>query len=276
VSLKKQNITVKRKIGEAELIRLKKMKPYIKPTIPHKHGGYNEIIFITKGEGFHTIEFDTHSVNPPIIYNLKPGQIHHWEFTEKPEGYVLMYKLEFIQEFHQLNSNEFEIDESILLDKETCSRFEQIFNEISDELEKKRGSHHQLVASYLNIILIELSRLSQESKHEKSTLDSRYQRFTALIQHHFRAKKKVNEYAELMSISPKNLNEICKKFSGKTASSLIRNQIITEAKRVLIHTDKSISELSLDLGFEDSSHFAKYFKSLIGSSPKVFRSKRFQ
>lgn len=276
MTLKNHNISTKQKIGESEFIKLKKMKPYIKPTKPHKHGGYHEIIFITKGEGFHSIEFDTYPVNPPIIYTLQPGQIHHWEFTEKPEGYVLMYKPEFIQKFHQLNSKDFTIDQAIMLDEKISFRFEHIFAAIEEELERKGENYQQLVASYLNVIRIELNRLSDKSKPEQSSLQSRYQSFKTLVENQFKSRKKVSEYADLMSISPKTLNDLCKRCSGETASSLIKHQIITEAKRVLIHTDMSISELSLHLGFEDSSHFAKYFKSVIGVSPKVFRTKRFQ
>jgi AraC-like DNA-binding protein len=271
---KTKNITTKDKIGLSELFKLKKMKPYIKPTKPHKHLGYDEIILLFAGEGFHTIEFNSYNIVPPVIFTLKPSQVHHWEFTEKPEGYVLMFKPEFLQQFQIINTGNLGIDECIQLNDKSRPIFNALFKAITNELEENKENYKKSISSYLNILLIELERLS--IKHNHALTNSKFQLFNEFIKQHFLKEKKVNKYAEMLNISSKHLNDLCKTSSGKTASSIIQNYVNTEAKRLLIYTDKNISQITFELGFDNSSHFAKFFKTQVGTSPTLFRKNRFQ
>ncbi|MCG8574651.1 MAG: helix-turn-helix transcriptional regulator [Flavobacteriales bacterium] len=253
------------------------MKPYIKPTKPHKHLGYHEIILITEGEGFHTIEFNRHQVTPPVIFCLKPGQIHHWEFTDKPEGYVLMYKSEFIQDLNISPSDHTDIDPFIQLSKVNDQVVVKgLFDSIEKELTDKKENFKSSISCYLRILLIELERLSKRTDDMTSGTNLKFKMFGELVKRKIKTLKKVNEYAELLHISPKHLNQLCKEACGKTASAVIHGQISTEAKRYLIHTDKNISEIAFELGFDDSSHFSKFFRIQTGLTPSNFRKDRFQ
>lgn len=272
----KERIKTKDKIGLTDVVKLKRMKPYIKPTEPHKHGDYIEIILITRGEGFHTVELNSYTVAPPVIFTLQPGQLHHWEFTEKPEGFVLMFKPKFLREFLLRSFHEFDIDQCLYLDQQTGNHLHALFNWIEKEFEEKRENYLHSIASYLNLSLIELERLSSEDKENRQVSGAKMQSFKHLVGIHFREKRKVNQYAEMLHISPKHLNDICKASTGKTASTLIFSHVCTEAKRLLIYTESSISEIAAQLGFDDSSHFAKFFKTQIGTSPMHFRKNRFQ
>ena len=211
-----------------------------------------------------------------MIFCLEPGQVHHWEFTEKPEGYVLMFKTEFLKRFQISNLGKFDVDECIHLNSKYSQLFEQFFKSIEDELENKRENFKNTIGCYLNIMLIELERLSNKSNDQGKDVNSKFAMFNELVRQKFRTEKKVQAYAEMLHISSKHLNALCKESSGKTASNIIQNQVGTEAKRLLIYTDKNISEIAYELGFDDSSHFAKFFKKQLGVSPTLFRKNRFQ
>ena len=83
----------------------------------------------------------------------------------------------------------------------------------------------------------------------------------------------VKEFAAQLSVTPAHLNESVKEHTGITASSHIKEQIILESKRLLTHTELTVSEISVRLFFEDSSYFAKYFKKSTGISPSAYRTK---
>ncbi|UZR98230.1 hypothetical protein [Chondrinema litorale] len=68
------------------------MKPVIKPTKPHKHDGYHELIFLNKGSGVHHIDDDIFEVVPPVGFFLRNGQVHCWDFCQIPEGFVILFK----------------------------------------------------------------------------------------------------------------------------------------------------------------------------------------
>jgi AraC-like DNA-binding protein len=83
--------------------------------------------------------------------------------------------------------------------------------------------------------------------------------------------KNVSHYADLLSLSPYQLNAITKASVGKTASDLITEQIILEAKRYLLATPNQIKDVADHLGYEDVSYFIRFFKKHTGHSPDAFR-----
>ena len=61
--------------------------------------------------------------------------------------------------------------------------------------------------------------------------------------------------------------------TGVTAGHLIRQRVLTEAKRQLIFTTLAINEIAYDLSFSDPSHFARFFRQQTGTTPQAFREK---
>src|SRR5690606_4620170 len=94
-----QKIEIKKKLENHKIIKVSRMKPVIKPTKPHKHEGYHELIFLLKGSGFHQIDMEKIEVLSPIGFYLRPGQVHYWDFSKIPEGYVMLFKEEVLDDF---------------------------------------------------------------------------------------------------------------------------------------------------------------------------------
>ena len=87
---------------------------------------------------------------------------------------------------------------------------------------------------------------------------------------------KVAEIAKKLHVTPQNLNAIARKESGKAARELISQQVTLEAKRYLLHTDLTVSEIAFALKFSDPSHFVRYFRKVTGVTPQAFRSDSIQ
>jgi len=83
--------------------------------------------------------------------------------------------------------------------------------------------------------------------------------------------KTISEYAQLLNITPVHLNRICQSLVQKTALQIVHEKLITEAKKFLLYTDKTISEIAYSLSFKDPSHFSKFFKKMVGVGPRKFR-----
>ena len=81
----------------------------------------------------------------------------------------------------------------------------------------------------------------------------------------------VKDYAELLCVTPNYLNEVIKLSINSSAKDFIQDRIILEAKRMAIFTGKSGKEIGFELGFEDPSHFSKFFKTNAGLSLQDFK-----
>jgi AraC family transcriptional activator of pobA len=95
----------------------------------------------------------------------------------------------------------------------------------------------------------------------------------ALLEEHFRKERLLEFYAEKLAVTPDRLNDIVKRATGVTAGHLIRQRVLTEAKRQLVFTSLAIHEVAYDLSFSDPSHFARFFRKQTGTTPQAFREK---
>ena len=98
--------------------------------------------------------------------------------------------------------------------------------------------------------------------------------FNFLVEQHFRTKHSVEEYALLLHKAPKTLANLFKKTGNKTPSQYIQARIMLEARRLLRYTDKSISEIAYEIGYEDIQSFSRFFKKQEGESPSDFRENK--
>jgi len=83
----------------------------------------------------------------------------------------------------------------------------------------------------------------------------------------------VAQLADELAITPVHLNRICRTVAGKSASQLLHDYILHEARRYLTYSTYCVSEVVYPLHFEYSNYFAKFFKKHIGFSPTDFQER---
>lgn len=271
-------IGIKDKLGSDTLFKVSRFKEVIKRTKPHKHDGYYELICIAEGEGFHQVEMDTFPIQAPESYFLKPNQVHCWQFTAIPKGYVLLIKEDFfdpIAEAPILN---------LIRNLNTITRISladhlgliSLFEEMRKEFENPGHLTKDVISGYLRAIFARILQLSQTGEDSPKTEDSLYRRFQKLLGEKCPELHLVSDFAALLHTTPQNLNAVCRKYSNKSAGEHLANQLSLEAKRYILHTDLSMNEIADQLAFNDASYFTKFFKKQTGLTPPQFRGQYFQ
>lgn len=101
--------------------------------------------------------------------------------------------------------------------------------------------------------------------------DNYFRRFVELLQTHVKHEHEVSFYAEQLHITPKYLGEVCKHKSGHKAKDIISFMLLTNIKRDVILSGKSIKNIAYEYNFADQSSFGKFFKKMTGISPLVFK-----
>lgn len=95
--------------------------------------------------------------------------------------------------------------------------------------------------------------------------------FMKLLELYFLTERNLPFYADALDLTPKYLSAVIKEVSGCHFTYWIDEPLITEAKKMLYYTDKSIKQISQELGFVDQSKFGRFFKNITGMSPRMFR-----
>lgn len=143
-----------------------------------------------------------------------------------------------------------------------------------NDLEEKDHLQGEMLRSLLKRLLITSTRMLQKEIAEpdiaKPQMDL-IRRYNILVEQHFKEFHQVKDYANLLFKSPKTLSNLFSKHIGKSPLLVINERIILEAKRLLLYSDKSTEEIAQELGYNDSSHFSKFFKKHVGDSPSSYR-----
>jgi AraC-like DNA-binding protein/quercetin dioxygenase-like cupin family protein len=271
-------IEIKNKLEEGLTFKVSRFKEKIKRTRPHTHDEYYELIFLEEGEGFHSIEDEKFVVSTPEFYFLKPGQLHFWQFTSVPKGFVVLFmESEFdpIKEAGLISLyRDLSVNMRIGLLSGTYPG--NILQEIFNEYQVNSGYSRTIIHGLLKALIGKLLQITEKEKKKPEKPVSMFDRFQRLLANECPRLHKVNEFADLLHTTPQNLNAICRKQMNKTASELINERILLEAKRNILHTDSTINEIAELMNFNDPSHFVKFFRKSEGLTPLQFRAKYFQ
>ncbi|WDF54208.1 AraC family transcriptional regulator [Mucilaginibacter sp. KACC 22063] len=261
------NIPVKDKM-EADLeIKVSLMKEVIKPTRPHRHANYHELILLNQGSGFHEIDGHQFEVISPVAYYLRPGQTHCWNFSSLPKGFVILFREELLlkEDIEIL----FRFPAQIALSAADHPLFDLV-NLLYNEF-KSAAPDTGTYRAYLHLLIAKLRQLSKTGKPIFNGADHLFQQYKRLVNDHFAQTRELGFYAERLHVTTAVLNETCKKAVYKTPAVVINERILLEAKLLLSATGKSVHEIATDLGFTDSPHFIKFFKQNTNLTPGAYR-----
>ena len=98
-----------------------------------------------------------------------------------------------------------------------------------------------------------------------------FDRFIQLVNQHCRQQHQIGYYADRLCLTERYLGTVIRQTSGTTAKDWIDRALITQAKVLLRHSDKSVMQISENLDFPNPSFFSKYFKRLTGMTPGEYK-----
>lgn len=133
----------------------------------------------------------------------------------------------------------------------------------------------ETAGAYLKLFLIEcngLCSLFPDTNLQNIEVSKTLVRnFKDLVERKYSISHLVKDYAESLNVTPNYLNEVIKTSINIPAKEYIQSRLILEAKRLAVFTEKSAKEIGFELGFEDPSHFSKFFKNNTGQSIQAFK-----
>jgi len=244
---------------------------------PHSHQ-YEELIIGIEGQLEHYIDFKETIVEAPFISFVTKGKVHRVKVLLKDNNcnmWVLRFKSEFIPETTFQLYSLYHDNSNLILPANTC--FKRLTNicEIINEEYTASNPDYSVIRHLLSALftMIESERKKQEDGENvlQKNQSQTFKNFLKILEENFRRPEGVEFYAEKLFMSSRNLNKICQTILQQSVSEIIETRKLIEAKNLLVSTDKTISEIGFELGYNEKSYFTNVFKKKSGQTPSEFR-----
>ena len=253
------------------------MEPY-KP--PFKKDFY--FIALVNNAGKTKITYDNTSVtqlNSFLVFQ-SPGLVYSFFRDNEASGYLIYFKKECFSFFKPEFEKEFPFFDLLhtnffTLNQSRFNEFAPLFEEVLQAFEKGPDKSHTIAALKLLALLYELkgfaTSFSQWEQGFSTPQQVLLKKFIQLVNNYYLEKRTIEEYAELLFITPNHLTQTIKAASGKNALAFINERIMTEARSLIRYTDFDMAQIAWQLNFSDPANFGKFFKRHAGITPLAFR-----
>ncbi len=246
------------------------------------HHKWFTILICSNATGELAIDDHKMNFNKPQAIFLTPGHHIHFSDSHNLEGYAVSFNKEFYCiEFHDsevscqglLFVNNFSLVH-FDLDEQQLTIYHNTAKEMIAEMENQASLQDEMLKNLLKNLLIRSNRLFRAEMSNGEVDDTNIdfvRKFSDLVEKHFKEIKQVEQYASMMSIAPASLTKKLQKYGIDSPSRIIKTRVVTEAKRLLLYTGKSIKEIASIIGYDDQFYFSRIFTKETGLSPSEYK-----
>jgi AraC-like DNA-binding protein len=246
----------------------------------HRYVFY-QLLYVTRGECTHSVDFRPVHCEPGSLLVLRPGQAHNFGLDEDWDGWVVLFRPEFILSSPVLPDLKLAVGldrlpehlslrgREMRIVTDTIARMREDAGIEAPPTEVNALLRYQLYALLLRLGILCDRHVARTGVGTRAM--QRFRSFQALVEDNFARWHQVARYADRLGCSEKSLTRATAEAVGISPKAFIVSRIILEAKRLLAHTSLSVSSIGESLGFEETTNFAKFFKREAVCTPAEFR-----
>jgi AraC family transcriptional activator of pobA len=251
---------------------------------PHRHN-FQEILWVRSGRGKHAIDGRELTIQPNTFYLIAKGQVHQLITGIDLDGFVIRFSDAFLPNFLSQEMGHYQtvlfnnvtINHTLPVPLDALPNFEALLGLLLAEFNSAGGrSNQEILRHLLTVLLIKLGKVQREVVRGGETAVSPeaqlFHEFTLLLEEQASQTHAVQDFAQMLNITPRQLSDITREFVGQTAKHLIEDRLMLEARRLLTFTNLSVKEIAHQLGYKDPSHFSKIFKKKTKTTPQSYKT----
>jgi AraC family transcriptional activator of pobA len=239
---------------------------------PHRHARLHQVLLVARGGGQVTLEGQSHRLRPMSLVNVPTGQVHGFAFKPDTDGWVVTFVSEFLDQ--------------VLVPSEGLARIlgtpgvlrgTAEMRKVATSIFAEFGGRHYARAHVLRALsamllgLVARALAAEQGATARAPGADLVRRFEALLDAHFLEHWPVARYAQALKVTPTHLTRVVRETYGCPATHMIRDRMVREARRHLVYTNLSVSEIAYALRFDDPAYFTRTFTQATGQSPRDFR-----
>lgn len=245
---------------------------------PHRHSDLVQLLYVQDGRAELEVEGALQRVEEASLQVVPALSVHGFRFSRDIQGHVLSLALPLVEQletglplaplaaasWHAVGGEKPWLD--------------ALFESIAQEYSQPAAGRDLLLQSLISILLVWIGRRCLAAQQrEAAPLDKgrvHLQRFTRLLEEHYREHWPIERYAADLGLSAAHLNALCRSLAGLSALQVINQRVLLEAKRNLVYTTMTINQVADSLGFSEPAYFSRFFKRSTGVAPQAFRQRR--
>ena len=235
------------------------------PTAMHAHANHLELQYISGGKAHIRIGGHPYDVQKGDVIVYNAGVLHD-EYADPVCGMsfyncgIKDFQLPYLPPNHLLPHDV----KPVLRTGTVADNIRAIFHTLFEQISQRKPCAVEVCHCLLNALLILLvNQLPKEKLIPRNKFDASYKNFTANIT--------VEELSKIANMSVSGFAHHFKKVFGLAPGQYLIRLRIGAGQKLLITTDKSVTEISMELGYDNVSHFNNQFKKFVGTSPQNYR-----
>ena len=239
---------------------------------PHRHDRLHQLLLLTAGAGVVQVDGQSQPLVPMTLVNVPPGDVHAFTFRQGTEGWVMTLAVELLDEI---------LGTSVEVRRTLGSAFvvaadstlPPLAARIADEFAGRSPARPLMLRGLASQLLALAARSAPSARLPANDLteSNLFDRFRTLLEVNYVRHWRVADYADALAISATHLSRVTRAATGRSASALIDERVIREARRYLVYTNRPIVSITDELGFSDPAYFTRVFSRVTGMSPRAFR-----
>ncbi len=246
---------------------------------------FHMLVCVKQGVCTQVVDFKPICCSTGSLLVLRAGQAHNFGPDENWDGWIVLFRPEFILPASasardlKLAVDLGQLPEHIALDGSELRSLTRALEQMREDshCDASLDDVHALLRHQLHALLARLGILQGRRPPQEPAISpklQRFKRFQQLVEERFAEWHQVADYAAQLGYTEKSLARAIAASMGTTAKAFITARIILEAKRLLVHTDLTVSAIAGELGFDDPTNFSKFFKREADCTPADFRHRQ--
>jgi AraC family transcriptional activator of pobA len=247
---------------------------------PHVHRDLNHIILIGEGGGAMQAEAAQVSFDAPCLLLIPAGTVHGFTWHSDSSGHVTTIADSYLRHLTARDADLgplFAHPHAVALPAAEGATAQTIIAGMAQELGwAGPGQRAAVESALLSLMVLALrhATLAQAAQPGTARQAALVARLRERIDQRFRQREPVSVHARALGTSLTALRHACARVAGTSPAQMLDDRALLEARRLLLYSQLSVTEIAYAIGFEDPAYFSRFFARHIGQPPRAYRAAR--
>jgi AraC family transcriptional regulator, transcriptional activator of pobA len=263
---------------------------------PHRHRDL-ELMYFERGGGAQRVAGRTYEIASGDVLLVTPGSVHDVPAVGSTRGWVVEFDplavgLDTIAEPVQgpslslprmwwanprlapfLHAEQHRASARFNVQPEQRSLWTAHLRIMHRELTERRDGYREMVAAYLQIVLVALSRLAiQDTEGLGHSGEPVVAHVFEVIEQRYAEPLGTSDVAAAVGLTPGHLTTIVRRRTGRSVGDWIAERRMAAARELLTSTDLSAEQIAARVGYPDPAYFSRRFRRVHGVPPGAWRA----